>query len=248
MKNTPHKTDNIFAAATRWSDDRLIFLELSRKRYQIAFFSMSGLVALLILCLISLFPLKKIQLAIVHQGPSGDTWVSTLNAGEIPQSSWAQTESEIAHYVTLRESYDPVLYPYQSKQITEFSNDLVLDGYLSEQDKSNTTSPINFLSDKGYRTIIIQSVLPLDLASKNTTAETGHINLAQVIFTATDHYFSNINTNNSNNPDNPLGSARYTALVSWAYTGISSNPEIILNNWDGFVITKYQKQLMNINP
>ncbi len=237
--------DSYFTAATSWSDDRFIFLELSRKRYQFAFFVMAGLVCILTITLATLIPLKKIQLAVIHDGPSGETWISTLDAGEIPKANWSKTKSEIAQYINLRESYDPVLYPYQSKQISAFSNDLVQDGYLSEQDKINSLAPLNFLSDKGFRTITVTSVIPLDLESKNTAAERGHLNLAQVNFISTDHYFSD--PDSANNNINNFLKTSYTVLVSWGYTGIPNNPSDLLENWDGFEITKYQKQVVNMD-
>ena len=231
-------TQDYFTVAKCWADDRFLSLELSRKRYQIAFLSMSGLVGILVLALIFLLPLKKIQLAIVHEGPSGETWISTLDPGEIPTATWAKTKSELAQYVRVRETYDPILYPYESKQLRWFNNDLVQDEYLSLQDKNNLSGPLNFLGDKGFRTIVINSVVPLDLASKNTPKEPGHINLAQVNFVATDHYFGQ--------SEDSLKTP-YTVLISWGYAGIPSEPSELLANWDGLFISKYQRQVMNID-
>ena len=58
-----------FKLARSWADDYSVSLELSRRRYQTAFLAMAALVFVLIISLISILPLKKIQLAIVHEGP-----------------------------------------------------------------------------------------------------------------------------------------------------------------------------------
>lgn len=252
--------NNYFKLARSWSDDYSIALELSRRRYQIAFLSMSGLVLLLIISLISLLPLQKIQLAIVHEGPSGETWVSTLDAGAKPSTTWGKEKSEIAHYVYLRESYDPMLYPYLSAQIRWFNDDLVQGEYLAAQSPNNHDSPSRLLSDKGFRTVKINSIVALDLESKNTDTERGHLNLAQVNYVITDHSFGFENlaeSVGSDSPDSPNSSGEsdnfsnassraYTALISWSYAGVPDQPEGLLQNWDGFVVSKYQTQRVNL--
>jgi len=243
-ENLDHK--NYFKLARTWADDYSISLELSRRRYQMAFLVMAALVFILMIGLVSLLPLKKIQLAVIHEGPSGETWISSLDTGAKPSSSWAKEKSEIAHYVSLRESYDPMLYPYLSQQMAWFNDDLVQAGYLQEQSPTNQNSPSNFLSNRGFRTVKINSVIDLDLESKNTDTERGHLNLAQVNYEITDHFFGasgdSVDGLNPNSPNRQT----YTALISWSYTGVPDSPEALLQNWDGFVITKYQTQRVNL--
>ncbi len=239
-----------FSIARNWADDYSISLELSRRRYQMAFLGMAFLVLVLIISLVLLLPLKKIQLAIVHEGPSGETWVSTLDTGVVPSTTWAKEKSEIAHYVSLRESYDPMLYPYLSQQIHWFSDDLVQNQYAQEQDPNNPESLSHFLLDKGFRTVKINSVVNLDLESKNTDTERGHLNLAQVNYVVTDHWFGVGGSEDieapetSETPNNT--SQAFTALISWSYTGVPDSPDALLQNWDGFVVTKYQTQRVNL--
>jgi len=267
--NNSGQLETYFEGAKSWADDRFLWLEVSRQRYQVAFFSMLILVGLLSLSLLKLLPLKTIQLAVIHEGVGGAVWVSALSAGDIPKANWAKTSQEIAHYVEIRESYDPILYHYFLRELRVFSSDLVMDGYLALQDQKDSLAPVNFLGTKGYRTVEVKSVVPLDLESKNNAKEQGHINLAQVTFVTTDHYFDfsgamSNETENSATDDGAegtngpagtnnmmsaqtLGSAdktAYTVLVSWAYTGVPQDPSLILEDWDGFLITKYQRQMM----
>lgn len=227
--------ENYFEQASSWADDQYASAIVSRKQYQLAFFATMVLSALLTIAVGTLALNQHTQLVVVHEGDNGYAWVSTAEARQTVPANFARTESEIAHYVRARESYDPVLYPYQTQEVKGQSDDEVYAEYTLSQATTNPTAPIHALGSKGYRTIVVQSILPLDSESQNTRSHGGHINLVQVDFMAIDHLFGESKT-----LDTP-----YTALVSWRYRGVPNNPAELYSNWDDFTVTKYQVEPVN---
>ncbi len=230
--NSDNKSD-YFTSARSWADDIYTATLISRNRYKIAFFTMIGLTCLLTLCVIMLVPAQHTELVVVHEGQGGYIWLSTTKASHTLSTNWNRTAAEIAHYVQTREGYDPLLYNYQTDEVKLFSTPQVLGEYELAQSSDNANSPIRTLSDKGYRTVEINSILPLDQAAQDeNNSKNKHINLAQVNFVVVDHFFGSNQT-----VTNP-----YTALVSWEYQSVNSDPDTLLQNWDGFTITKYVVQ------
>ena len=218
-----------FKQAASWADDYYTLAITSRNRYQLAFFACLLLCTVLVICLICLLPLKKTQLVVVHQDNNGFTWVTTTSTHNRITNSWQKTKAEIAHYIISRESYDPILYPYQSKEINLLSSKALFTQYELSQAKNNRSAAVNLLANKGYRTVRVHSILLLSKANNNIPP------LAQANFTVTDHLFDTEQTLHID----------YTALISWQYTGESNDPYKLLHDWDGFQVIKYQKQLIN---
>ena len=234
MKNSQsdHKA-HYFTSARNWADDIYTATLISRDRYKTAFLIMTGLTCLLTLSIILLVPIQHTELVVVHEGQSGYTWLSTTKSAHSLPTNWNRTAAEIAHYVQTREGYDPLLYSYQTSDVKLFSTPQVLGEYELAQSSDNATSPIRVLGDKGYRTVAINSILPLDQDSPDTSKNRNkHINLAQVNFVVIDHFFDG----------NQTIKTPYTALVSWEYRDVNSDPDVLLQNWDGFIITKYVVQ------
>ncbi|NCX94393.1 MAG: hypothetical protein EBX40_06935 [Gammaproteobacteria bacterium] len=228
-----------FNQATHWADDLYLSALISRRRYQWAFLVSFGLSALLVVLLLCVLPLQKTQLVVVHEGVSGNVWVSTELPNSVMPFNESRTRSEIANYVRTRESYDPILYRYQSGQVNLFSSGEVSTEYAATETPQNPSAPINFLAAKGYRTVTIKSVLFLDESVKDARAKnhhSTHSNLAQVNFVVTDHFFGA-----SEGAETP-----YTALVAWEYRGVPKDPNAMLLNWDGFTVTRYQVQPVNV--
>lgn len=227
---------NYFKAARAWSDDINTVTLISRNRYKTAFFAAFGLCALLVICVTTLVPLQHTELVVVHEGPSGYNWISTTKKYGQLQPNWVRTKSEIANYVVARESYDPLLYRYQTNQVKVLSTPQVQAEYELAQSSDNKAAPINVLGAKGYRTVIINSVLPLDSKSKNKNGVKKHVNLAQVNYVIVDHLFG----------QNQTIKTPYTALVSWQYNGTPKDPAKMITDWDGFQITKFIAQPVNV--
>ena len=100
------------------------------------------------------------------------------------------------------------------------------------QDHNNKESPLYILGTKGYRTVNVESVIPISSLMKGH-----HQSLAQVQFVMTDHLFNQSTT----------VSQAYKALVSWRYKGMPNDPQQMFNNWDGFEITHYLIEPMNVH-
>ena len=232
-QNAP--SSDYFTTAQSWADDLVTATVTSRNRYKLAFFAATGLAALMTICVMVLVPAQHTELVVVHVGQSGYTWLTTTKSHEKLKPSWAEVQSNIARYITARESYDPILYRHQTSEVKMFSASDVEGQYILEQSQENKNAPINVLQNKGYRTVVVNNVMQEDLAAKNVDGKGHHVNLAQVNFVVVDHLFDQSQTIKT----------PYTALVSWRYDGIPSTPEKQLRNWNGFTVTKYQVQPVN---
>lgn len=236
-KPVSHKSGeaDYFGSARSWADDYHLGVAVSRQRYKVAFFSMMGLTALFALLIMVLVPLQHTELVVVHEGASGYHWITTTKPLERLPTSWARTRAEIAHYVRIRSAYDPLLYRQQSKEVADFSSTQINSEYIQAQTGENKTAPINVLGTKGFRTVIINSILPMDSVDKNIQNDKSHLNLAQVNYQVVDHLFGQSETITT----------PYSAVVSWTYRGVPSDPFTQMNNWDGFVMTKFTPAPIN---
>lgn len=229
-------TGEYFQTARSWVDDIHVTTLVSRNRYKMAFWGMAGLSALLAFCVLVLVPIQHTELVVVHQGQNGYTWLSMTKSHEQIKPDWARTQAEITHYVMTREAYDPLLYSHQANEVDLLSSPQVQSEYQLAQASDNPHAPINVLADKGYRTVIVNDILPLDKAtSDGNDPHHHHVNLAQVNYVVVDHLFGQSSTVKT----------PYSAVVSWEYRGIPADPEHQLMNWDGFTITKFVVQPMN---
>lgn len=226
----PKTEKDYFKSARSWADDIYTSTIVSRNRYKMAFLGMTALCALLALSVMVLAPIQHTELVVVHEGDNGFSWLSTTKSHEHISSSWAKTQSEIAHYVVARESYDPTTYQYQTGLVQLLSSPRVQAEYEISQDSSNKSSPINLLGSKGYRTVTVKGVFQLDSKSKNVGKQKNHTNLAQVNYVVEDHFFGG---------EGQSIKTDYTVLVSWKYTGIPSQPSEMFRDWDGFKVTKF---------
>jgi type IV secretory pathway component VirB8 len=238
--------DNYFNQAASWADDSYATAIASRHRYQLAWIVSMMLAVLLAIAVSILIFTQQSQLVVVHEGDSGYAWVSTLKPNQTIPINFARTASEIAHYVRARESYDPLLYAYQTQEVKWQSSDAVYADYALSQASTNANAPITVLGAKGYRTVIIQSILPLDnpteatMTTKNNSNNDDDnkgsaVNCVQVDFVTVDHVLGESKTIKT----------PYTALVSWRYAGVPTNPAKLYSDWDGFTVTKYQVEPVN---
>lgn len=231
------ETQSYFIKASSWADDIYTASLTRANRYQKAFFASMALNAVLGLAVMVLAPMQQVELEVVHQGPSHNTWVSLVSPHEKINVNWQRTRSEIAHYVQIRESYDPVLYTHLTKEVEQLSAPRVYTQYEYSQSKKNSLAGINLLGAKGYRSVVVNDVILLDQASKNLNPHGHHVNLAQVNFVTVDHFFD----------DSRAIKTAYVALVSWRYEGIPQSPDLRMYDWDGFTITKYSPQPVNFD-
>lgn len=233
---TTGKTD-YFARAASWADDTFGALEQSKHRYQVAFvLSMSlNVVALLSVCMLS--TMQTLVPMMVHHYDHGVTTVEPLTQANAPINK-AQIESDLAHYLIHRESYDISSYRAQFDLVTLLSSNTVAREYSHEQDRNAETSPITTLGATHMRDVHIYSINFLDNTSLNDSdLSKNHQNLAEMVFTLTD----------SDKASGLKTEHHYNALVSWTYVTPSSDPDVRWKNWDGFMVTRYTKQVRNVS-
>lgn len=223
-----------FQQAKSWSDDYSTSALLSRNRYRIAFFVAMGLCAIMAFAIASIIPLQRTELAIVHQGVNGEAWVSMTSRYTHIKPNWIRTKSNIAQYVRLRESYDPLMYAHTAKMTSIYNSSSVNRQYNQAQTAPN--SPVNTLTTKETAEVTINNVLLIDRASRNLKNQKTHVNLAQVNYTVV---ITDIQTG-------ATAQSQYRALVSWKYNGIPISPYKQLHDWDGFEITKYISSPVNL--
>lgn len=229
------KTD-YFKRATSWADDTFGILEQSRNRYQVAFVlaMIVNVMALIAVCVLA--NLQTLVPMMVHHYDHGVTIVEPLKHTNAPINK-AQIESDLAHYLTHRESYDISSYRAQFDLVSLLSSESVSAEYAREQDRHMKDSPITQLGANHMRDVHIYSINFLDNAALNADdLQKNHQNLAEIVFTSTDI-------------DKATGlktKQHFNALVSWTYVKPSTNPDVRWKNWDGFMVTRYSRQLRNV--
>lgn len=236
FKEKKATSTNYFKEAKSWADDIYGAVEQSRNRYKTAFLGSMLLNGLALITVASLAQIQTLVPLMVHHYDNGVMTVEQLKNENAPINK-AQVESDIIRYISNRESYDVSSYRSQYDLVTLLSNDSVLTQFSQEQDKSSKESPINSLGTTAQRLVHVYSVNFIDNTMFNEKAlPKDHQNLAEVVFTLIDM-------------DKSTGhktEKHYNALISWQYTTPSGAPDIRWKNWDGFLVTRYSKQLRNI--
>lgn len=236
FKKTTASSTNYFNQAKSWADDMYGAVEQSRNRYKTAFLSSLALNGFALIAVATLAQVQTLVPLMVHHYNNGVTTVEPL-ANENTPLSKAQVESDIIRYITNRESYDASSYRSQYDLVTLLSSESVLTQFSQEQDKSVKESPINTLGTTAERMVHVYSINFIDnIILNEKSLPKDHKNLAEVVFTLID-------------VDKASGQKKekhYNALISWQYTTPSSAPDIRWKNWDGFLVTRYSKQLRNI--
>lgn len=229
------KTD-YFAKAASWADDTFGALEQSRNRYQAAFVLAMGVNVVALIAVCALANIQTLVPMMVHHYDHGVTTVEPLTYTNAPLNK-AQIESDLAHYLTHRESYDISSYRAQFDLVNLLSSETVAAEYAREQDRNVKDSPIQQLGATHMRDVHIYSINFLDNVMNNVdVGEKNHQNLAEIVFTSTDtDKASGLKTEH-----------HYNALVSWTYVTPSTNPDVRWKNWDGFMVTRFTRQLRNV--
>lgn len=225
-----------FKEARRWADDNFARIEVSRNRYQAAFLLAMVLNFFSVGAVAVLANLQTLVPMLVHHYDNGITTIEPLSPANAPLNK-TQVESDIVRYISNRESYELSSYRAQFDLVSLLSSASVNDEYLREQDKSNPVAPINTLANQGFRSVHIYSINFLDnLIFNEKDLTKNHHNVVEVVFTLTD----------TDKQSGKQTVQHYNALLSWHYLKPSDAPHLRWQNWDGFQITRYSKQLRNV--
>lgn len=230
--------ENYFQLATSWADDYYARVVTSRNRYQIAFLSAIGLCGLMTISLMMLSHTHEYIPLLVHHYDSGAVSVSPTSQKGAPKNK-AEIESDLVRYIITRESYDPASFDQQYQLVTLLSDSSVARFYQSQQNGDDDQAFIHHFGNKIVRSVKIEEVSFLDNEDLNSKEknETNHRNLAEVHFIVTDK-----NVSSGKESKTP-----YVAILSWAYGGIPSDPEVRWMNWNGFTITSYQRNQRSVS-
>lgn len=225
-----------FVRAASWADDTFGRLEQSRNRYQVAFVLAMVLNVMALIAVCVLANIQTLVPMMVHHYDHGVTTIEPLTHTNAPLNK-AQIESDLAHYLTHRESYDISSYRAQFDLVNLLSSEAVAAEYAREQDRNVKDSPISQLGAHHMRDVHIYSINFLDNVTRNADdLQKNHQNLAEIVFTSTDI-------------DKATGlktEQHFNALVSWTYVTPSTNPDVRWKNWDGLMVTRYTRQRRNV--
>lgn len=239
MTNNKKAKSNLqtyFKEARNWADDNFARIEVSRNRYQAAFMLAMAFNCCTAIAVAVLANVQTLVPMLVHHYDNGIVTVDSLSPGNAPLNK-NQVESDIVRYISNRESYEISSYRAQFDLVNLLSNSTVNEEYLREQDKANPLAPINTLANEQFRRVHIYNINFLDnLIFNEQELLKNHHNLAEVVFTLTD----------TDKLSGKQTVQHYNALLSWRYGQPSEAPNIRWQNWDGFQITRYSKQLRNV--
>jgi len=234
--NQKQAQDMYFGKASTWADDLRDRVAQSQKRYQMAFFASMGANALMVTAVAVLAHYQTVVPLMVHHYDNGVTVVSPMKE-RVSLTDRSQIESDLVRYVLNRESYDASSYRVQYELVSLLSNNVTAQEYEREQNKSNAHSPIASLGNTHTRTVHVYSVHFIDDEAENEKGDyQDHHQVAEVVFQLTDT--EKLTGKSTQTP--------YTALISWRYTTAPESPYLRWQNWDGFEVTRYSKQLQHV--
>lgn len=169
------------------------------------------------------------ELIVLHDAGNGSAWI-TQRKGD-PTPSEAATRSNIARYVRMRESYAVSSFAFQYRLINQLSNPDVALSYRKSQSAAKKNSLLRKYGRSGLRKVTIDDIvlLPFKQVRKSETIA-NQSPFAEVHFTTVDM------PGNTHHPK----ITGHTALLSWQYHGMPSDPEERLNNWMGFQVHYYE--------
>jgi type IV secretion system protein VirB8 len=221
-----------FQLASSWADDYYTIVSASRHRYKMAFFGVMGLCALLSMSVLALSKTHEYIPLLVHHYASGAVSVEQATKQYQPDNK-AEVESELVRYIVNRESYDPASFAQQYQLVSLMSASEVVHVYHQAQMNNSEQSYIERFGNKVIRSVKVESVNFLDSPHFNDEEnhDTGHKNLAEVNFIVTDR-----NVKSGIESKTP-----FVAILQWTHTGIPNDPEARWLNWNGFIITHYQR-------
>lgn len=236
LKQTKNSPNDYFKRARSWADDNFSQLQQSRNRYQLAFVLSLGLNLVTCVAVAVLANYQTLVPMMVHHYDNGITTVEPLTQTNAPMNK-AQVESDIVRYITNREAYDISSYRAQFDLISLLSNAVVSTEYIKEQDKNDKNAPINMLGTQASRQVHVYSINFLDtLLLNEKDLSKNHQNLAEVVFSTTD------TDKSGGKPTEHY----YSGLISWRYMTPTSSPAERWQNWDGFQVVRYSKNLRNV--
>jgi type IV secretory pathway component VirB8 len=222
-----------FEEAGSFASDMVSDLLDTRNRYQKVIGLMGTCLLLLCVGMVALALTHRSRVLIVHRDDNGVVWTSWAKASEYVSTTRAELRAELTQYVITRESYHYDEFNFQYKMVGLISSNTVFNAFADAQSANADTSNLSVLGEIGTKTVKVKNIVFVDFSSDKTpeqTAGTPHQNLAQIYFTVTTH---SMKAQDATVP--------YIATVSWKYEGVPQDPGYQAYDWNGFVITRYDR-------
>ncbi|TAK77641.1 MAG: type IV secretion system protein, partial [Gammaproteobacteria bacterium] len=217
MKNKNDTNKNYFKEGQDWYADRYESVTIQSNRWFIGFIASTTLSILLVILIITLFPLKTlVPLVVHHNTTTGEVWVDHPKSPYMPAND-AEVESDIVRYITTYESYTAADIKRRFQDVILLSANRVGNQYAEEQSNANKLSPVNVLGKDGIRTVRVEDIIFIGMQEGDKANEPSH-NLAKVDFSTT-----TINHAGNSKVDS------WVATIGWTYKGLPSNQE---EAWD----------------
>lgn len=226
-----------FEAAQDWFHDRYESVQIQANRWFIGFVASTLLSVVLVILLVTLFPLKTLVPLIVQKNAeTGEMWVKRPQTPYTPAND-VEVQADLVRYLTLYNSYTAADINQRFRLVTLLSANQVAKRYEEGQSNNNEGSPVNVLGKDGIRTVKVEDIVFIDKAGTREVKdfnEPSH-NLAKVDFITTtiDH----------------LGNKKvqpWVATISWVYRGIPTEQQEAWDNWNGFTVTMLRIDPKNI--
>lgn len=172
---------------------------------------------------------KTRDLVVLHDSGNGSAWITQQRG--VPTPSEAATRSNIARYVRMRESYAATSFAFQYRLINQLSGPQVALAFRRAQSANQKSSLLRQYGRTGLRKVTVDDIVLLPFKKVRGSKTLANQNpFAEVHFTTVDM------PNGSHRPK----ITNHTALLSWRYEGIPSDPDERLNNWMGFKVHYYE--------
>ena len=232
------KEKNYFKEGQGWYMDRIEAVKIQSNRWFLGFILSTLLSIILVIGIVSLFPLKRIEPLIIHHNTiTNDVWVEHPKTPYVPVNN-AEVETDIVRYIVSRESYTASDINQRFHSVNLMSDRNVAKEYSDEQANSNKISPVNLLGVLGKRTVRIEDVIFLDksgIHNEIRDINQPSQNLAKVDFVTTT--FDHQGVKKIEN---------WVATIAWVYRGLPENKQDAWDDWNGFMVTTYRVDPKNI--
>lgn len=218
----PAKQTNVsyYQAAKSWYQENYESVVCSRNRYRLSTISLGVLLAITLITMSVMLPLKSYYyriLTINHQ--TGEVAVLKEIEGNNYTTNWTMTHFFLNQYVQARESYSFEDIKRKFNNVIAMSEGEISDKYIAEMIDTNPQSPINTLKKDYYREV---EVFGIDKLNDQT---------ALARFKVITYNRSDINDKKEKD---------WHAIIRWKYTNEKTSLETRDKNPLGFKVTYYQ--------
>lgn len=220
-------TDDYYARAASWAEDRQAGLRASRRTAWIVAGVAVGVAALEALALVALAPLKTVvPYTLLVDRHTGYVQALKGTGPDTVSPDSALTQSLLAQYVIAREAFDIASIQGQYRKVALWSADAARRDYLATIPEANPASPLTRLPRTSIVAVTVKSVSPIGPNAALVRFETLRIDQGQ------------------------QGGEReaFVAVIRYRFSGAPMAIEDRLVNPLGFQVTRYRRDQEAVTP